>query len=82
MRAVSAIALLTIRTAIRSRVVLSLLTVLLLVTVGLPLTVKGDGTLEGHIQIVIGYTLGMATFLLSISTLWSGCAAVSAEIAE
>lgn len=81
MRAVLAIALLSVRTAVRSRVVLSLLAVLLLLIAGLPLTVKGDGTLEGHVQIVIGYSLGLATFLLSISTLWSGCAAVSSEIA-
>ena len=51
-----------------------------LLAAGLPLTVKGDGTIEGQVQIVIGYTLGLASVLLSMSTLWAGCAAVSAEI--
>lgn len=82
MRTVLAIAAITIRTAVRSRIVLCLLGILLAMIVGLPLTVKSDGTIEGHVQIVVGYTLGLAAALLSISTLWAGCAAVAAEIQE
>jgi ABC-type transport system involved in multi-copper enzyme maturation permease subunit len=82
MRPILAIAAITIRTAIRSKIVLCLLAILLALIIGLPLTVKSDGTIEGQVQIIIGYTLGIAGALLSLSTLWAGCAAVAAEIQE
>ena len=71
-----------IRSAIRSRVVGVLLCLLLLAIIGLPLTVKGDGTLTGEVQVLLTYTLGAVTMILSIATLWAGCAAVSTEVEE
>lgn len=82
MRPILAIAAITIRTAIRSKIVVSLLAILMAIIVLLPLTVKGDGTLGGQVQIIIGYTLGIAGTLLAMATLWAGCAAVSSEIQE
>lgn len=82
MRAVLAIAAITIRTAVRSKIVICLMTLLLGLIVGLPLTVKSDGTIQGHVQIVVNYTLGIAGALLAMSTLWAGCAAVASEIHE
>lgn len=82
MRAVLAIARATLRSALRSRVILALLCLLLLAIIGLPLTIKGDGTSEGFVRILISYTLGAVTFLLSTATIWSGCAAISTEITE
>ena len=81
MKAVLAIAALAMRAAVRSRVVACLLVLLGLTVIGLPLTVKGDGTVEGYVQILLTYTLGASALLLSITTLWAGCAAVSADIA-
>ena len=80
MNRVWAIAGLAIRGAIRSRVVICLLLILVGVATALPLTVKGDGTHAGNIQITLNYTLGFATFILSLATLWSGCAAISQDI--
>ncbi len=82
MSRIFAIASLAIRNAIRSRMVICLLLVLLAVIFILPATVKGDGTSEGHAQIILNYTLGAAQFLLSLAILWAGCAAVAAEIEE
>jgi hypothetical protein len=82
MNKVFAIAGIALRNAVRSRIVMILLCVLLLVIVGLPLTVKSDGTVAGHVRILLGYTLGLVSFLLSLATLWAGCAAVSLEIQE
>ncbi|MFH0880697.1 MAG: ABC transporter permease subunit, partial [Lentisphaerota bacterium] len=82
MRKILAIALIEVRNAIRSRVVLILLAFLLLGIAGLPMTVKGDGTAAGFVQVVLNYTLGAAGLLLSMSTLWAGCAGVSLEIEE
>ncbi|NQU10703.1 hypothetical protein HQ590_07935 [bacterium] len=82
MKRILAIAMLAVRSAVRSRVVVVLLALLLLAIVGLPLTVRGDGTLEGQIQILLRYTLGAASVILSIATVWAGCAAVSLEIQD
>jgi hypothetical protein len=82
MSKILSIAGITIRTAIRSRVVVTLLALLVLVIVGLPLTVQGDGTLSGHVQIVLNYTLSLAGLLLAVVTIWIGCAAVSMEIQQ
>jgi hypothetical protein len=82
MRKILAIAAIAVRNAIRSRVVASLLFVLAVAMVGLPLTLKGDGTPEGQVQILINYTMGFTALILSLASLWAGCAAVSTEIAE
>ncbi len=82
MQKILAIAIISIRSAIRSRVVLSMLLLLLLVIVTLPLTIKGDGTLEGHVRVMLSYTLGLVQILLSILVIWTGCAAISMEIED
>ncbi|MCG3150626.1 MAG: hypothetical protein PCFJNLEI_04114 [Verrucomicrobiae bacterium] len=82
MNKVFAIAGIAIRNAIRSRVVVVLLALLLIAIVALPLTIKGDGTLTGAVQVLLRYTLGAVTMILSIATLWAGCAAISLEVQE
>ncbi|MBU1909971.1 MAG: hypothetical protein KJ726_07990 [Verrucomicrobia bacterium] len=79
MNKIIAIAILAVRGAIRSRVVLVLLGLLLLAVVAVPLTVKSDGTPAGDVQILVRYTLGLAMLILSLSVLWAGCASVSLE---
>jgi hypothetical protein len=76
---VFAIALLAIRAAIRSRMVLALAALLLLALAGLPRWVRGDGTAEGAFTLLVGHTLGVCFFLLAATSLWAGCAAVAAE---
>ena len=80
MRAVWAIALLSLRNAVRSRVVVLLLAILVLGVIGIPLTVKSDGTLAGYVQILVRYTLGFSMGVLLMATVWAGCAAVAGEI--
>jgi hypothetical protein len=79
MNKIMAIAILAARGAIRSRVVLVLLVLLLLAVAGVPLTVKSDGTLAGEVQILVRYTLGLVLLILSLAVLWAGCASVSLE---
>jgi len=78
-KAIAAIALLALRNALRSRVILVLFLLLLTAGVLLPLTLRSDGTPDGLIRIHLAYTLGIASFLLTLSTLWAGCAALSQE---
>jgi hypothetical protein len=80
MTQILAIAGITLRNATRSRVVIVLIAALLAATIGIPLTVKGDGTLQGELQVILRYSLGAAGMLLALATVWAGCAAVSLEI--
>jgi hypothetical protein len=80
MKRVCAIAALAVRNALRSRVVLVLLGLLLVTIIVLPLTIKDDGTLASRVQVLLRYTLGAVNIILSIATLWAGCAAVSTEV--
>ena len=77
-----AIALVSLRAAIRSRLVLTLAVVLLATVVGLGLSVKGDGTLDGQVRVLLGYTLGLSALLLGLATLWTSCGGIAEEIRE
>jgi ABC-2 family transporter protein len=81
-KAIAAIALLALRNAMRSRVILVLFLLLLAAGFLLPLSVRSDGTPDGLIRIHLAYTLGIASFLLTLSTLWAGCASLSQEAEE
>ena len=80
MKRVLAIASISLRSATRSKVVLCLLALLAVSIVVLPLTAKGDGTAAGQARILLTYTLGLVGLILSISTLWAGCAAIAQEV--
>lgn len=82
MKKVLAIASMTIRTALRSRVVSCMLFLLILTVVVLPMTIRGDGTVSGYIQVILTFTLGTVMLILSLATVWASCAAVSQEISE
>ncbi len=82
MRRILAIAGLAVRASIRSRLVVALLLILLTTVIGLPLTVQSDGTPEGYVRIVIGYTMGLASLILSLTALWSGALSIAREVDE
>ena len=82
MKRVLAIASVALRNAVCSRVLAVLMLLMAACAVGLPLTIRGDGTLEGHVRILLAYTLGFSSILLSISAVWSGCAAIAAEMRD
>ena len=82
MRTLSAIARLTLREALRSRVVLVFALLLVLIAGLMPSLIKGDGTPVGDIRLTISYTLGTAFGLLALANLWTGCALISGDIAS
>ena len=59
MKAFSAIVLQTIRSAIRAKVFHVLFALIILAVFLLPVTVSGDGTAKGLVQISITYSLGV-----------------------
>ncbi len=80
MKAFSAIVLQTIRSAIRAKVFHVLFTLIILAVFLLPVTVSGDGTAKGLVQISITYSLGVVVALISTTTLWLSCSQLSREI--
>ena len=69
----------SLRTLLRSRLAPVMLLAVLAATALLPLAMRGDGTLEGLIRLHLTYTLGLASFLLGLFSLWTGCAGISRE---
>ena len=78
----TAIAWLTVRDAVRSRLMVSLAAILLVGLIGLPLLITGDNTLSGQLQVILNYTLTFALGMLSSVTLWAACGGVSSEIQD
>jgi len=79
MRVIWAIALQALRLTFRSRIVLVLALLLGAAICLLPATIRSDGTPAGLIHLHLAYTLGSASFLLTLATLWAGCAAIAQE---
>ncbi|MGI5869538.1 MAG: hypothetical protein ACOX9C_08875 [Kiritimatiellia bacterium] len=75
-RRVAALVLLGIRAPLRSRLALGLLAPLAVVFAG----IRGDGTVQGEVRMLLTWTLGAATAVLGAATLWAGCAAVASDI--
>jgi hypothetical protein len=70
----------TIRSSVRSKVFLVLFALILLCVVGLPLTIRGDNTAAGLIQVSLTYSLNLVVALISASCLWLGCSLLASEI--
>jgi hypothetical protein len=79
-RRVGGVAALALRAALRTRTVAALLALLAACVLVLPGVVKGDGTPEGELHILLTYTLGFAFGLLFLATLWAACSLFAAEI--
>ncbi len=79
-RRIGGVAGLAVRAAVRTRTVAALLALLAVCVAVLPGAVKGDGTPEGELHILLTYTLGFAFGILCLATLWAACALFAAEI--
>ena len=79
-RRVGGVAMLALRAALRTKMVAALLVLLAMCILILPGVVKGDGTPEGELHILLTYTLGFAFAIMCLSTLWAACALFAAEI--
>ena len=79
-RRIGGVAVLAVRASLRTKAVAALLALLALSVLVLPGVVKGDGTPEGELHILLTYTLGFAFGILCLATLWAACALFAAEI--
>jgi hypothetical protein len=74
------IATLMIRQAVRSRFVICLFVLMLSLLTGFALTIKGDGTAAGRLQMLLSYAMGAVGVVLGTATLWLACGSFSVEI--
>ena len=79
-RRIGGVTVLAVRASLRTKVVASLMALLAVCVAALPAVVKGDGTPEGELHILLAYTLGFAFGILCLATLWASCALFAAEI--
>jgi hypothetical protein len=82
MQALLAIAVLTLKAAVRFRLLIVLGVLLLLTVVGLPMIIKDDGTAQGFTQILLTYTLTFITAILGFATMWIACGTLARDIEE
>lgn len=74
------IAGLTLRQAVRSRFVICLFVLMLSLLIGFSLTIKGDGTAAGRLQMLLSYAIGVVGVVLGMAVLWLACGSFSTEI--
>ncbi|MGV3772099.1 MAG: ABC transporter permease [Verrucomicrobiales bacterium] len=82
MQRILAITLLTMRAAVRYRLVLALSFILLAGVILLPIIIRHDGTARGFTQILLTYTLSFITAILGFATIWLACGTLAREIEE
>jgi len=82
MKALLAIVGLTLRAALRSRLIAGLAFVLALLNLGLPALLLGDGTPGGRLHVLLLYNLAFSALILGLATLWAACATLSQDIAH
>jgi len=82
MHQIFAIALLSIRHAVRSKIFVGLFIMLMVVILVLPFSIRSDGTAAGMIQIMLSYTLGLAGIIMALTSLWAGSSSISSEIED
>lgn len=70
---------LTCKSAIRSHIFQLLLALLIICVFLLPNTIAGDGTAWGFIQISLKYSLSTVAFIISLSSIWLSCFAMSRD---
>lgn len=74
------IALLTFRTAVRSRMAISLACVVLLIVFGLPAFLDSDMNPAEAVNVAMFYTLSAVEIVLCVAAVWSGAASFSQDI--
>ena len=82
MRQIWAVARHMVAQGVRMRVATVVIAVFVVMTPSLPFLLKGDGTLEGLVQVVITYSLILATILLSVLTLALSTASLCGEVRD
>lgn len=69
MRSIWAVAVNTVRQALRTKIALAFIVVLLVLLPVMALGITGDGTIKGRLQTFVTYSLSLTTLILSLMTI-------------
>lgn len=81
-RSVLNIARLTVRSAVRYRIVQFLTVALMALVISLPILLRHDGTARGLTQIVLTYSMGSIITILVIATFWLAVGNLAREVED
>ncbi len=74
------IVVLAMRSAVRLRLVATLLGLVVVLSLALPAVIQHDGTIEGLVRVVQTYSLGAVSLMLALAVIWSSCGSLALDI--
>ncbi|MFH1371717.1 MAG: hypothetical protein ABII09_10600 [Planctomycetota bacterium] len=82
MRSIWAVAVNTVKQALRLKIVAVFIVLLLVLLPVMGLKMTGDGTLKGHLQAFVSYSLSLTTLLLALLTIFAATYTLTSDIKD
>lgn len=82
MRSILAVARNTLKQALRLKIAAVFIVLLLVLLPVMGLKMTGDGTLKGHLQAFISYSLSLTTLLLSLLTIFAAAYSLTSDVKD
>lgn len=82
MKSLLTIARLTVKSAIRMKMIPALAAVLLVLVAALPFQIATNGTAEMLTQVVLTYSISIVTLMLGLATIWLACGTMARDIGD
>ena len=80
MRSVLAVAINTVKQALRMKVAVVFIVLLLVILPVMAFSASGDGTIKGRLQTFVSYGLSLTSFLLSLLTIFTAVHTTTGDI--
>jgi hypothetical protein len=82
MKSLLAIARLTVKAAIRMKLIPAVAVALLILVGALPYMIETNGTAEMLTQVVLTYSISIVTLMLGLATIWLSCSTMAGDIGD
>ena len=82
MKGLLAITRLTIKSAVRMKLIPAVAATLLVLLAILPFLIEHNGTAEMFTQVVLTYSLAVVIFMLGLTTIWLSCGTMAGDIGD
>lgn len=82
MKSILAIARLTVKEAVRMKLIPAVAAALLILVGALPYMIETNGTAEMLTQVVLTYSISIVTLMLGLATIWLSCGTMARDIGD